>query len=133
MLKRDHNILKSNSFFLFGPRGSGKSTLISDLFKDEQILLFNLLDPELEDKFTLSPDLLRNEILAKDGSFNFIVVDEIQKCPKLLNSVHKLIVEKNYKFALTGSSARFLKKKKEQICQQEEPFQIFSFPLVYMN
>lgn len=102
---------KQKSFLLFGARGVGKTTFVGQFFADARILKFDLLDPEIEDRFLLHPEDFRNEILAKEGSFDWIVVDEVQKCPKILNIVHKLIVEKKFRFALIGSSARNLKQK----------------------
>jgi predicted AAA+ superfamily ATPase len=102
---------KLKSFFLFGARGVGKTTFVGQFFVDLKVLKYDLLDPEVEDRFLLHPEDFRDEILAKEGSFDWILVDEVQKCPKLLNVVHKLIVEKKFLFALTGSSARRLKQK----------------------
>lgn len=103
--------LTSKSFFLFGARGVGKSTFIENFFQQRRILLYDLLDPEVEDRFILNPKEFREEILQRSGQFDWVVVDEVQKCPKLLNIVHKLIVQKQVKFALTGSSARRLYQK----------------------
>jgi predicted kinase len=53
MFHRVSKPLKSKSFFLFGARGVGKSTFISNYFNEDQTLVFDLLDPELEDQFIL--------------------------------------------------------------------------------
>ena len=103
--------LKSNSFFLFGARGVGKTTFLKDYFEGNTVHRFDLLIPELEDKFQLSPSSFLQEILALKGKVDWVIVDEVQKCPQLLNLIHKLIVEENIRFALTGSSARRLKQK----------------------
>lgn len=103
--------LKSKSFFLFGARGVGKSTFIDVHLKQERKLVYDLLDPELEDLFMLEPNRLKSEVLAKIDQIEWVVIDEIQKCPKLLNIVHQLIVSHRVKFALTGSSARRLRQK----------------------
>ncbi len=102
-------ISQSSSFFLFGPRGSGKSTLIKSLPFLRKALYIDLLKPSIEDAYRLNPSLLEKEAASlKKGEW--IVIDEIQKLPKLLNLVHSLIEEKKIKFALTGSSARKLKR-----------------------
>ena len=99
------------SFMLFGVRGAGKSTLLRQLFSHQRVLTFDLLDPELEERFSLHPEQFREEILPRATELDWVVVDEIQKCPKLLNSVHKLIESHHLKFALTGSNARRLRQK----------------------
>ena len=94
-----------NSFFLFGARGTGKSYWLRKQLKDS--ILFNLLEPETRIELTTKPSLLEQQI-----PYNYkgwIVIDEIQRAPILLDLVHKLIEEKNYKFILTSSSARKLK------------------------
>ena len=95
--------LKEKSHFLFGPRATGKSWLIKHQLPDAQV--FDLLDFETYERFLLRPKSLSEEI-----NNNLIVIDEIQKIPKLLDEVHRLIESKNYKFLLTGSSARKLKR-----------------------
>lgn len=109
MIKRLLQPSSSSSFFLFGPRGSGKSTLIRSLPFLKKSIFIDLLKPQVEDRYRLNPDLLEKEAAAlRPGSW--IVIDEIQKIPKLLNLVHFLIEEKKIKFALTGSSSRKLKR-----------------------
>ncbi len=103
--------IKARSFFLFGPRGTGKSTFLRDYFQSTEALWFNLLDPELEDMLSRSPNQLRDQIRLKETQIEWVVVDEIQKVPKLLNIVHHLIETTKIKFALTGSSAKKLKKE----------------------
>jgi len=98
----------SKSFFLFGARGTGKSTFLKHFFLNKNTLWFDLLDPEIEDEFLRYPNSFKEQILAKK-KVSWIIVDEIQKIPKLLNIVHHLIETTNIKFALTGSSARKLK------------------------
>lgn len=100
--------LKSSSFFLFGPRGSGKSFLIKRLFSPENNLWINLLEVDTYRHFLARPQLLEEQALAK--KWDWIIIDEVQKIPALLDYVHKLIEEKQLKFILTGSSAKKLKK-----------------------
>jgi uncharacterized protein len=111
MFKRISKPLKSKSFFLFGARGVGKSTLISSYLNQERTLVFDLLDPELEDQLILDPKKLSAEVLARKSDIDWVIIDEVQKCPKLLNIVHQLIEQHKIKFALTGSSARRLRQK----------------------
>ncbi len=95
------------SFFLFGPRGTGKSTLLKTLFP--QAVFFNLLMERQYQKYLADPEIFYNEVQAIPAK-SLIVVDEIQRLPSLLNYVHQLIEEKKWTFALTGSSARKLRK-----------------------
>lgn len=109
MVKRALKISSASSFFLFGPRGSGKSTLIKNTPFLKDAVLIDLLKPQVEDEYRLNPERLEREAAAlKPGEW--IIIDEVQKLPRLLDLVHSLIEEKNIKFALTGSSARKLKR-----------------------
>lgn len=100
--------LPKTSFFLFGPRQVGKSTL---LHKEKPHLIIDLLDPELQLSYNKNPNLLRQQI--DDLSPNFkakILIDEIQRVPKLLDIVHALMEQRpNLQFILCGSSARKLR------------------------
>jgi predicted AAA+ superfamily ATPase len=96
------------SFFLFGPRGAGKSTWIRARFHDA--LVFNLLAPEYVVRYERDPTQFRLEVLARSAR-DWIVLDEVQRVPKLLDEVHYLMEEEGYKrFVLSGSSARKLKR-----------------------
>lgn len=94
--------LKEKSHFLFGPRTTGKSSLIHEQLKKAQV--FDLLDSDIYDRFLRRPKALSEEI-----ENDLVVIDEIQKLPRLLDEVHRLIETKKIKFLLTGSSARKLK------------------------
>jgi uncharacterized protein len=97
-----------SSFFLFGPRGTGKSTWVRQHFSDA--LTVNLLPPETMLRYQRDPSLFRVEVLAQPRD-RWIVIDEVQRVPNLLDEVHYLMEEKGHKhFVLTGSSARKLKK-----------------------
>jgi uncharacterized protein len=98
----------SKSFFLFGPRATGKSTWLEESFKD--CYYINLLKSSEYLSLQKDPSLLSQRIYASKKKW--IVIDEIQRLPELLNEVHAIIFEskKKINFALTGSSARKLKK-----------------------
>jgi uncharacterized protein len=97
-----------SSFFLFGPRGTGKSTWIRATLDDA--LVVNLLQAELMLRYERAPGSLRAEVLAQRRD-RWIVLDEVQRAPGLLDEVHWLMEEAGYRrFALTGSSARKLKR-----------------------
>jgi predicted AAA+ superfamily ATPase len=96
------------SFFLFGPRGTGKSTLVKQQFPDA--LYLDLLDPEVFRTYSARPEHLRERLLATP-SLKSVVIDEIQRVPELLSLVHSLIEGKRgLLFVLTGSSSRKLKR-----------------------
>lgn len=97
------------SYFLFGPRGTGKSTMSEETHPDA--LLIDLRLNEVRYRLTARPDSLLEMVEAQpDGKV--IIIDEIQKVPELLSLVHILIEKKRkWKFILTGSSARKLKRQ----------------------
>jgi predicted AAA+ superfamily ATPase len=107
MVDRLLNPLVSNSFFIFGARGTGKSTYILEHFAEEALYL-DLLDPDLEDRLIRSPGDLKH--LIGDTSREWVIIDEVQKVPRLLDVVHSLIESRKQKFILTGSSARKLRR-----------------------
>lgn len=109
MIERLLKLPKNQSFFLFGARGTGKSTLIFDQYKNNSLVL-NLLDPELESLLNKHPNRLKEMVLALDKKTKYVIIDEVQKIPKLLDLVHLLIESTNKNFILTGSSARKLKQ-----------------------
>lgn len=114
LINRLVNLPKSQSFFLFGARGVGKSYWLKEVFKNSKCLWLNLLDDEVWDKYSLHPQMLKQQLeaFAKSDLPEWVIIDEVQKAPKLLNVVHQLIEsELKVKFALTGSSARRLKQK----------------------
>jgi predicted AAA+ superfamily ATPase len=96
------------SFFLFGPRGTGKSTFINQHYKNA--IYIDLLDPERVRFFSAMPERLK-EMVDVQSETGFIVIDEFQRVPELLPVVHSLIeAKKGWKFVLTGSSARKLRR-----------------------
>jgi uncharacterized protein len=95
------------SFFLFGPRGVGKSTWLRANFPQARWL--DLLDADAHLSFTAEPNRLRELVLDLPPA-SWVCIDEVQKVPALLDEVHALIEAKRLKFALSGSSARKLKR-----------------------
>lgn len=98
----------SESFFLFGPRGTGKSTWLKQQYKDA--LWIDLLDPEQFRNYSAHPERLQNLIEGSPDK-KTVVIDEVQKTPAILDVVHLLIEKKTgIQFILTGSSSRKLKR-----------------------
>ncbi|MCC6273747.1 MAG: ATP-binding protein [Deltaproteobacteria bacterium] len=110
MIYRLINPIKSNSFLLFGARGTGKSTFLRQFFQKEKTLWIDLLDPLQEDALARQPAEFFRRVEAEKRRVEWVVIDEIQKVPRLLDSVHRLIESTALKFAMTGSSARKLKR-----------------------
>lgn len=99
----------SLSYFLFGPRGTGKSTMTAN--NNPDALLIDLRIAEMRFRLLAKPDLLL-EMVGAQPSNKTIIIDEIQKIPELLPLVHILIEKKQgWRFILTGSSARKLKRQ----------------------
>lgn len=109
MLSRLLKLPGNRSYFLFGARNTGKSTLIKHIHQHVPHMLFDLLDPELETRFTHHPNDFRAMVEAAPTKVEHVIIDEIQKVPPLLDIVHYLIEKTNKKFIMTGSSARKLK------------------------
>ena len=101
---------KGQSAFLWGPRKTGKSTLLRERFPDA--VRFDLLDTRLLLEFTRSPWALAERLAALDGPTltSPVIIDEVQKVPAVLDEVHRLIEDKGLGFVLCGSSARKLKR-----------------------
>lgn len=111
MYTRTINLSKTGSFFVFGARSTGKSTLINGSFPAEQLYTIDLLDPETEDRFSRSPSLLTTILDRLPAGIRYIFIDEVQKQPRLLSLVHQYLEKDRdrFIFILTGSSARKLK------------------------
>ncbi|MCC5832056.1 MAG: ATP-binding protein [Chlamydiales bacterium] len=107
--KRFFQAPEKHSFFLFGPRGTGKSTWVKKHYP--KALYLDLLMSDIRRRYESHPEELAKAVAAL-GDGNQVVIDEIQKIPDLLSIVHALIEEKRgIQFILTGSSSRKLKKK----------------------
>lgn len=102
-----HPLLAKKSFFLFGPRATGKSTLIRQQLAEEAFVI-DLLDSRNFLRLSATPGDLEAMVAASGKAL--VVIDEVQRIPELLNEVHRLIESKRLRFLLTGSSARKLKR-----------------------
>ena len=94
-------------YFLFGPRGTGKSTWIRENY--DNCLILDMLLPNILREYQARPERLRDTVYANPDK-RVVVIDEVEKVPSILSVVHSLIEEKKAKFVLTGSSARKLKR-----------------------
>ncbi|MEQ1665378.1 MAG: AAA family ATPase, partial [Bdellovibrionales bacterium] len=127
-INRIHNpidLIQKKSYFLFGARSIGKSALIHKLLP-ENYAYINLVSTDVFLRLAAEPSLLEPMIMTK----KFVVIDEIQKLPILLDEVHRLIEEREIHFLLTGSSARSLKRKSANLLGGRAQ-QTFLFPLTY--
>lgn len=104
-----HRLLppSKHSFFLFGPRGTGKSTWIKKSFPDARF--YDLLSSRETLRFSRDPSMLYDELSHLDKN-SWVIIDEVQKVPALLDEVHRLIENKGLRFVLSGSSARKLRR-----------------------
>lgn len=105
MFSRLFNGPQDSSYFLFGPRGTGKSTWLRQHHPSPYV---DLLEALVFNRLTADPGRLK-EWIHPDHE-GFVVIDEIQKVPSLLDEVHRLIERKGWRFILTGSSARKLRR-----------------------
>lgn len=121
---------EAQSFFLWGARQTGKSSYLIANYPDA--LYLDLLDTELMLRFTQSPHLLRDMLLAlpREKRLHPIIIDEIQKVPELLNEIHWLIEREGFYFILCGSSARKLKTQATNLLGGRAWVYHF-YPLVY--
>lgn len=98
-------LVKKKSYFLFGPRQTGKTFLIRHTL--EGVRVYDLLDTSIYLALSQNPGRIAQELTPQD---RIVVIDEIQRLPELLNEVHRLIEERGIRFLLTGSSARKLRR-----------------------
>ncbi|MBI4802237.1 MAG: ATP-binding protein [Elusimicrobia bacterium] len=97
----------NKSFFLFGPRGTGKTTWVRQTFREAVYL--DLLEAGLFNELLAAPQRLANKVPA--GYSGWVVIDEVQRVPGLLNEIHRQIENSGLKFVLTGSNTRKLRRK----------------------
>lgn len=98
------SLLEKKSHFLFGPRQTGKTSLIRHSMKGVKV--YDLLDTSIYLALSQNPGRISQELDPRD---KVIIIDEIQRLPVLLNEIHRLIEERHIRFLLTGSSARKLR------------------------
>lgn len=97
------------SYFLFGPRGTGKSTWAKQFYQHAAIL--DLLEPDKYRIYKAAPERFNQFVQTHEKETTLFIIDEVQKSPELLSVIHQLIEKnKKYQFVLTGSSARKLKR-----------------------
>ncbi len=106
MVSRTRTVPTAGSFFLFGPRGTGKSTWVDATFPGA--LKVDLLKESTYAELLGHADRL--EAMADAHGGGVIAIDEVQKLPSLLDEVHRLIEKRRFRFVLTGSSARKLRR-----------------------
>jgi predicted AAA+ superfamily ATPase len=123
--------LPTTTFMLFGPRGTGKSTWLTQAFPHAERI--DLLRASVFMKYQIHPDAFREEVLALPKG-SWIIVDEIQKLPQLLDEIHALLFDtkQNYNFAITGSSARKIKRTHANLLAGRARYKRF-FPLLYQE
>lgn len=109
-----YNLLKKKSYFLFGPRATGKTTLIAAQLPPE-VPILDLLESDLYLRLQANPEKLESFILGINPNARMAVIDEVQRIPEILNEVHRLIEKKKITFLLTGSSARKLKRNQANL------------------
>lgn len=120
-------LLNQKSFFLFGPRSTGKTRLIQDQLPG--VVSYDLLDAEIFQSLVKRPKIIEERYLA-NSTEQIIVIDEIQKLPSLLDEVHRLLNKYELKFLLTGSSARKIKRGGANLLAGRA-WQAELYPLVY--
>ena len=148
LLTRISNPVKSHSFFLFGARGVGKTSLLRTKLPKENSSYIDLLNANDFDRFAIHPQQLSDFIAAlPTKGTQWVVIDEVQKAPALLDMVHLEIEahsqakmgihterpkERNLLFALTGSSARKLKRGQANLLAGRA-FLNYLFPLTHLE
>lgn len=111
MLKRDLQIPLNHSLFLFGPRQTGKSTLLQNALVDLPSHQIDLLRISEYIRYKSNPAIFREEIDALPDKIKHVLVDEIQRIPILLDEIHSIIESKKPRiFLMSGSSVRKLKR-----------------------
>jgi predicted AAA+ superfamily ATPase len=120
-------LLAKKSFFLFGPRATGKTTLVRQQLAGKAFII-DLLDSRYFLRLSSNPHELESLIAARPA--DIYVIDEIQRIPELLNEIHRLIETRNLTFLLTGSSARKLRRGRANLLAGRV-WNAGMFPLIY--
>ena len=133
MIKRTLKLPKRHSFFLFGPRQTGKSTLLNKDFPAKNVIYYNLLQTDVFTRLAANPKIFREEVLSRDSKITHIIINEVQLIPEILNEVHYLIEQPNSPyFCLSGSSARKLKRSQANLLAGRA-WQYYLYPLTHME
>ena len=130
MFPRMLKLIESNSFFIFGARGTGKTTLLEHNFSAENSFVLDLLDSDLYADLQDKPSSLKQ--IVKQKRKEWCIIDEVQKVPEILDIVHSLIEKEKQKFILTGSSARKLKRGASNLLAGRA-FVFSLFPLTHVE
>ena len=117
----------TQSVFLFGPRGTGKSTWIHARFP--HAVCYDLLDTGEALRLSKEPHILYREVATLPAD-SWVVIDEVQKVPQLLNEAHRLIESTRLRFILSGSSARKLRRNRDVNLLAGRAITTSLFPLV---
>lgn len=128
MIKRfiTKNNFLNESYFLFGARQTGKSTMLWELFPEAAF--YDLLENNTFGRLQRNPSLLRQDLeMLEPGTL--VIIDEIQNLPELLNEVQWLMVRKGHRFILSGSSARKLRRSGVNLLGGRAIMQMF-YPFV---
>ncbi len=136
-IERTIKLPKNKNFFLFGPRQTGKSTLLKNQFISDNTLYYDLLKTDVYRNLLARPEVFRNEVTAALNSkeLSHVVIDEVQKVPSLLDEIHSL-VESNVRcfFILSGSSSRKLKRSQaNMLAGRAWTFQLYPFSSVELK
>ena len=131
-IKRVIKLPKKYSFFLFGPRQVGKSTLLKKYFSETESMKYDLLDFSLLRKLEKDPSIFFNEVESRAKKIKYVLVDEVQKLPWILDEVHRVIEnsENPPYFILTGSSSRKIKQSQANLLAGRA-ISKFLFPFIY--
>ncbi len=130
-IDRTIKLPKNKNFFLFGPRQTGKSTLLKNQFVSNNTLYYDLLKTDVYRNLLARPEVFRNEVTAALNSkeLSHVIIDEVQKVPSLLDEIHSL-VESDARcfFILSGSSSRKLKRSQaNMLAGRAWTFQLYPF------
>lgn len=123
-------LISQRSLLLFGPRQAGKSFYINNQLKETPAKIYNLLDSGQLHRLLIQPSRIRQEIEGEGLRDCLVVIDEVQKCPQLLDEVQLLIEERGIRFLLTGSSARKMRNSSTNLLGGRARYRAFH-PLVY--
>jgi uncharacterized protein len=132
MFDRVIQLSEEQTILLFGARGVGKTTLLKSLPWLQNALMINLLEAKTENYFARNPDALGEIVRALPETQIYVIVDEIQKLPKLLDIVHDLIETTDKIFILTGSSAKRLRHGGANLLAGRA-FLFHLYPLTYLE